>query len=184
MNYGNVKYYDIANGPGVRTSLFVSGCTHHCKGCFQPETWSFDYGNPFTSEVADQILESLEPDYVSGLTVLGGEPMEPSNQMELAPFLKRVKDRFPQKGIWLYTGDTFEDLLDEGSVRRCEVTDDLLGYLDVMVDGLFVEELKDITLRFRGSSNQRLIDVPASLASREAVTWEDEKVYSTHDMAR
>ena len=182
MKYGAIKYCDIANGVGVRTSLFVSGCTHHCPGCFQPETWSFDYGEEFTCEVADQVVESLAPEYVSGLAVLGGEPMEPENQRALAPLLRRVKEAYPQKSIWLYTGDTFEELLDEQSPRHTEATDSLLACIDVVVDGRFEEERKDITLRFRGSSNQRLLDMPASLAAGRAVPWQDEKVYSTHKM--
>ena len=182
MKYAAIKYFDIANGTGVRTTLFVSGCTHHCKGCFQPETCSFDFGEEFTHETERQIIESLEPDYIAGLAVLGGEPMEPRNQWTLAPFLQRVKQAYPQKTIWLYTGDTLEDLLDPASNRHTEYTNDLLSCLDVMVDGLFVQELKDITLRFRGSSNQRLLDIPKSLETGSAVPWEDEEVYSTHTM--
>lgn len=182
MKYAAIKYFDIANGTGVRTTLFVSGCTHHCKGCFQPETWSFDFGEEFTQETERQIMESLEPNYIAGLAVLGGEPMEPQNQRALAPFLQRVKRAYPEKTIWLYTGDTLEDLLDSASSRHTECTLVLLSCLDVMVDGLFVQELKDITLRFRGSSNQRLLDIPKSLETGSAVSWEDEEVYSTHTM--
>lgn len=182
MNYGAIKYCDIANGAGVRTSLFVSGCTHHCKGCFQPETWDFSFGEAFDENVQKAILESLEPSYISGLTVLGGEPMEPSNQRALAPFLEQVKQQFPEKNIWLYTGDVWEDIASGTGLRRTEVTDRLLHCLDVLVDGLFVEELKDLTLRFRGSSNQRLLDVPASLVKGVPVLWQDEAVYSTHSM--
>jgi anaerobic ribonucleoside-triphosphate reductase activating protein len=182
MHYGAIKYCDIANGTGVRTSLFVSGCTHRCKGCFQPETWSFSHGDEFTDEVAADVLASLDPGYVSGLAVLGGEPMEPANQQVLAPFLQQVKATYPQKTIWLYTGDTFEDLRNEDSPRHTAVTEGMLACLDVMVDGRFVEEKKDITLRFRGSSNQRIIDVPASLAAGEVVLWQDDEVYATHDM--
>lgn len=182
MKYAAIKYFDIANGTGVRTTLFVSGCTHHCKGCFQPETWNFDFGEVFTQETEQQIIESLEPDYIAGLAVLGGEPMEPQNQRVLAPFLQRVKQEYPEKTIWLYTGDTLEDLLDPASNRHTECTGDLLSCLDVMVDGLFVQELKDITLRFRGSSNQRLLDIPKSLETGSAALWEDEEVYSTHTM--
>ena len=182
MHYGAIKYCDIANGTGVRTSLFVSGCTHRCKGCFQSETWSFSYGDEFTDEVAADVLASLDSGYVSGLAVLGGEPMEPANQQVLAPFLQRVKAAYPQKTIWLYTGDTFEDLRNEDSPRHTTVTEDMLACLDVMVDGRFVEEKKDITLRFRGSSNQRIIDVPASLAAGKVVLWQDDEVYATHEM--
>ncbi len=164
MNYANVKYCDIANGVGVRTSLFVSGCTHHCKGCFQPETWAFSYGEPFTRDVEDAIIESCNHNHIAGLTVLGGEPMEPENQEALEPFLARFKQELPDKTIWVYTGDSWEDLMVGGP--RCTVdTPNILSHIDVLVDGLFVEELKDITLRFRGSSNQRIIDVPASLAA-------------------
>lgn len=180
MNYAEIKYCDIANGVGVRTTLFVSGCTHHCRGCFQPETWDFAFGKPFTSEVADAIIESLRPVYVNGLTVLGGEPMEPANQRVLVDLLERVRAELPDKTIWCYTGDHLEDLLDEGSPRRTEVTDRLLACLDVLVDGPFVFEQKDISLRFRGSANQRLIDVPATLASGEVTWWEDEPIFSTH----
>lgn len=172
MNYGNIKYYDIADGPGVRTSLFVSGCSHHCPGCFQPETWDFGFGEEFTPEVEDKILASLAPEYVDGLTLLGGEPMEKANQRALLPFVRRVKAAYPQKDIWCYTGYTLEkDLLSE-SRARCEVTDELLSLIDVLVDGEFVEELRDLTLLFRGSRNQRLIDLPATLKKGEVVLWE------------
>ena len=171
MYYGNIKYCDIANGVGVRTSLFVSGCTHRCPGCFQPETWAFTYGQEFTPEVEDVIIESLRPGHIAGLTILGGEPMEPENQQALAPFLRRVKDQLPDKTIWLYTGDVWEDLVLVGVLNTID-TADILSTLDVMVDGLFVEDLKDISLRFRGSSNQRIIDVPASLAAGAVQLWE------------
>jgi len=173
MNYGNIKYCDIADGVGVRTTLFVSGCTHHCPGCFQPETWDFNYGEPFTQEVQDRIIESLEPDFITGITVLGGEPMEPDNQRALLPFLSRVRQTYPEKSIWVFTGDVFESLVDQASTRRTEATDALLGCIDVLVDGPFIESLKDISARFRGSSNQRLIDVPASLEAGEVVEWQD-----------
>ncbi|MDD5931283.1 MAG: anaerobic ribonucleoside-triphosphate reductase activating protein [Oscillospiraceae bacterium] len=162
MYYGEIKNCDIANGEGVRVTLFVSGCTNHCKNCFQPQTWDFSYGQPFTAETEAHILSLLEPSYISGLTVLGGEPFEPSNQRCLAPFLRRVRERYPQKSIWCFSGFTYEELKQEGSHPRCEVTDEMLSLLDVLVDGRFVEELKDISLRFRGSSNQRLIDLNAS----------------------
>jgi len=182
MYYGNIKYDDIANGPGVRTCLFVSGCTHHCKGCFQPETWAFDFGKEFTDEVADQIIESLKVPWVKGLTVLGGEPMEPANQAELAPFLERVKAEHPAASLWMYTGDTFEDLTDPQSERHTEFTERILGTLDVLVDGLFVEEKKNISLRFRGSENQRLIDIPKTLEAGSVQLWEDDPQFSTHTM--
>ena len=159
MHYGEIKNNDIANGEGVRVTLFVSGCTNRCKNCFQPQTWDFEYGQPFTAETEEKILSMLAPGYIAGLTVLGGEPFEPSNQRALVPFLKKVRERYPNKNIWSWTGFTWELLHTEGSHCRCEVTDELISLLDVLVDGRFVEELKDLTLRFRGSSNQRLIDL-------------------------
>ncbi len=169
MNYGNIKNCDIANGEGVRVSLFVSGCTHHCKNCFNPETWNFDYGEPFTREVEDKIISWLAPSYINGLTLLGGEPMEPANQMALLPFVKRVRATYPDKTIWCYTGFLFdEELLKESRARTCYTTE-LLSNIDILVDGRFVEELKDITLRFKGSSNQRIIDVQQSLKQNKVV---------------
>ncbi len=159
MYYGEIKNCDIANGEGVRVTLFVSGCTNRCEHCFQPQTWAFDYGQPFTQETEDQLLELLKPDYITGLTLLGGEPFEPENQRRLVELLRRVRRELPKKTIWSFTGFTYEQLLEEGSHPRCEVTDEMLSLLDVLVDGRFVEELKDITLRFRGSSNQRLINL-------------------------
>lgn len=172
MYYGTIKKRDIANGIGVRVSLFVSGCTRHCKNCFNPETWSFTYGNPFTSETEAEILAALAPDFINGLTVLGGEPFEPENQRALLPFLRRVRQAYPGKDIWCYTGCTLETDLAPGGSHFCEATDGLLSLIDVLVDGAFVESLKDITLRFRGSANQRLIDLPATLACGEAVLWD------------
>ena len=172
MNYCNIKLFDIADGPGVRTTLFVSGCSHHCPGCFQPETWDFGYGEEFTAEVEDKLLASLAPDYVDGLTLLGGEPMEKVNQRALLPFIKRVKETYPDKDIWCFTGYTLETELLSESRARCEVTDELLSYIDVLVDGEFIESQRDLTLRFRGSRNQRLIDLPASLEKGEVVLWE------------
>lgn len=174
MNYGNIKPRDIADGIGVRVTLFVSGCTHHCKNCFQPETWDFSYGTPFTAQTEAELLEELSHSFIHGLTLLGGEPFEPDNQRALLPFLRRVRAELPGKTIWAYSGYTWEELTGAVPSRcRCERTDEMLSLLDVLVDGEFVEELKDITLRFRGSSNQRLIDVPASLQSGEAVLWTD-----------
>ena len=182
MYYGEIKYSDIANGTGVRTTLFVSGCTHACPGCFQPETWSFEYGQEFTPEVEDQIIESLKPSWIAGLTVLGGEPMEPSNQEALAPFLKRVKEEVPDKTIWLYTGDVWDDLVLGGS--RCTIdTPDILSCIDVMVEGPFVEAEKDITLKFRGSANQRIIDVPATLATNVIQLWQDNPAFARGTIA-
>ena len=158
MNYASIRECDIANGEGVRVTLFVSGCTRHCKGCFNPDQWSFDYGEPFDDEVERRILDLLAPSHIAGLSILGGEPMEPENQRALAPFLHRVRARFgSSKNIWCYTGCVLEHDLQQESRWRTEVTDELLSMIDVLVDGPFVESLKDITLRFRGSSNQRIL---------------------------
>ena len=159
MHYSTIKDCDIANGIGVRITLFVSGCTNHCKNCFQPQTWDFDFGEPFTEETEEKLLEMLKPDYINGLTLLGEEPMEPKNQRALVPFLKRVREAYPNKNIWCFTGFTYEVLKTDGSHPRCEVTDEMLSLIDVLVDGRYVDELKDLTLQFRGSSNQRLIDM-------------------------
>ena len=172
MYYGTIKKFDIANGEGVRVTLFVSGCRNHCKNCFQPQTWDFDYGEPFTENTQEQILEWLEPSYVNGLTLLGGEPFEPENQRALVPFLRRVRERYPQKTIWSFSGFTLEELKDENCRGRCEVTDEMLSLLDVLVDGRFVEELKNISLRFRGSSNQRLIDMNETRRQGKIVLWD------------
>lgn len=172
MHYGEIKNYDIANGIGVRVTLFVSGCTNHCKNCFQPQTWDFSYGKPFTEETEETILKMLTPAYIRGLTLLGGEPFEPSNQRVLVPFLEKVRERYPQKDIWSFSGFTLEELQTDGSHPRCEVTDRMLSLLDVLVDGRFVEELKNLSLRFRGSSNQRLIDMKATLREGRIVLWD------------
>lgn len=172
MKYGNIKKCDIANGIGVRTVLFVSGCTHHCKGCFQPETWDFDYGCEYTKATEDEIIESLKPDYVSGLTLLGGEPFEPQNQSVLISLLRRIKKEMPQKTIWAFSGYTFEELT--GNSRAvCECTDEIISMLSVLVDGKFIEEQRNISLRFRGSENQRLIDVPKTLKNGKIVLWDN-----------
>lgn len=162
MHYGEIKHNDIANGEGVRVTLFVSGCTNRCENCFQPQTWDFEYGDPFTQETAEHILTLLRQPQISGLSVLGGEPFEPANQRVLVGFLRTVRARCPDRTIWSWTGFTWEQLHTQGSHCRCEVTDELLSLLDVLVDGRFVEELKDLSLRFRGSSNQRLIDLNAT----------------------
>lgn len=182
MNYAEIKYCDIANGSGTRTTLFVSGCTRHCAECFQPQTWNFDFGEPFTREVEDELIESMRPSHIRGLTLLGGEPMEPSNQRGLVGFLERVKAELPGKTIWCFTGDLLEDLLDEANPRRTEVTDRMLACIDVLVDGPYIKELHDISLRFRGSFNQRIIDMPATRAACEVVPWVDDPVYATHTM--
>lgn len=157
MYYGNIKGYDIANGPGVRVSLFVSGCRHHCKGCFNAETWDFAYGQPYTKETEDQIIDMLAGSYVQGLTVLGGEPFEPENQPEVMKLLRRVKKTYPGKDIWCYSGYLYDVDMQKGGCVYTDVTEELLSYIDVLVDGEFVEDMKDITLLFRGSRNQRLI---------------------------
>ena len=165
MYYGEIKDCDVANGEGIRVTLFVSGCTNHCEHCFQPQTWAFDYGQPFTEETEERILSLHSPSYVNGLSLLGGEPFEPENQRALLPFVRRVKAAYPEKTVWAFSGFTYEELLTEDSHPRCEATDELLNLLDVLVDGRFVEELKDISLRFRGSSNQRLINLNATRES-------------------
>ena len=175
MYYGEIKDCDVANGEGVRVSLFVSGCTNHCEHCFQPQTWAFDYGQPFTEETEDRLLSLLSPSYVNGLTLLGGEPFEPENQRALLPFLRRARTAYPEKTIWAYSGFTYEELLTEGSSPRCEATDGMLSLLDVLVDGRFEEARKDISLRFRGSSNQRLIDLNATRQAGEIVLLPDRR---------
>ena len=172
MYYGAIKNCDIANGEGVRVSLFVSGCTNRCPGCFQPETWDFQYGKPFTPETEEELLGLLKPDYIRGLTVLGGEPFEPENQRALYPFLKKVREHFPEKDIWAYSGFTYEDMLTRGMHANTEVTEGLLGLLDILVDGRFVEEKKNLSLRFRGSENQRLIDLNKTREAGRVVTRE------------
>ena len=171
MNYALIKPRDIANGPGVRVSLFVSGCRRHCKNCFNPETWDFAYGKAFTQETVDEILRLLEPDYIRGLTLLGGEPFEPENQPAMLDLTRQVKSRFPGKEIWAFTGNRFDDDLLAKKCGPWDVTKALLGNIDVLVDGAFVEELRDMGLRFRGSSNQRILDVPRSLEAGQAVLW-------------
>ena len=182
MNYATIKKTDVANGPGVRVSLFVSGCTHHCKGCFNSVAWDFQYGQAYTLETEQEILQALAPDYIRGLSLLGGEPMEPENQHGLLELAKRAKALHPEKSIWCYTGDIYEDLVDAASPRHTEETDELLGLIDVLVDGPYIDSLHDITLRFRGSSNQRVIDMNETRKTGEVVLWKDEEVYSTHSM--
>ena len=172
MHYGEIKNCDIANGEGVRVSLFVSGCTNHCENCFQPQTWDFCYGKPFTAETEEYILSLLAPDYINGLTLLGGEPFEPENQRALLPFLKRVKQTYPNKNIWAFSGFTWEELHDPSAHPCTEVTEEMLSLVDVLVDGRFIEAQKNISLRFRGSENQRLIDVPATLEAGNVTLWQ------------
>ncbi len=164
MHYGMIKPIDVADGPGVRVSLFVSGCRNHCPGCFQPETWSFDYGEEFTTRTLEELLRALHPKHIKGLTFLGGDPMEPENQPAVLAICEFVKAQYPEKTIWLYTGYTFEEVM----------AAPVMKYLDVVVDGRFVESLKDLSLRFRGPSNQRIINVPRSLRAGRVILWIDE----------
>ena len=172
MNYADIKQYDVANGPGVRISLFVSGCTHRCPNCFNEVAWDFDYGQPFNDETIDKILEYLEPSYIWGLTLLGGEPMEHSNQKGLLPLVRKVKERYPNKTIWCFTGYLFDKDIVDRMMNDWPETEELLSYIDVMVDGEYVEAEKDLTKRFKGSANQRTIDVPASLRAGHVVLVE------------
>lgn len=169
MNYAEIKYNDIANGPGVRTSLFVSGCTHRCKGCFNEVAWDFNYGTPFTQETIDAIINSMKPAYIAGITLLGGEPFEPANQRGLIPLLKQVKQTYPDKNIWCFTGYLFDKDIMDKMYETYPETKEMLSYIDICVDGRFVEELKDMMLKFKGSSNQRTIDVQASLKTGTVV---------------
>lgn len=173
MNYAEIKNCDIANGPGVRISLFVSGCTHHCPGCFNEVAWDFGYGRPFTEDTIREILDMLKPHYIRGLTLLGGEPFEPRNQGAVVELLRRVKEAYPEKSIWAFSGYLFDRDILSGRLGDWGITREYLSYLDVLVDGPFVEAKKNLSLRFRGSENQRIIDVPASLASGTVVLWED-----------
>ena len=173
MNYATIKWTDIANGEGVRVSLFVSGCTHRCKNCFNEIAWDFNYGEPFDDDIQERILKELGSDFIAGLSLLGGEPLEPQNQLALYPFIKKVKEKYPQKSIWCYTGFTFDVATGELKETRKNtgVTKDLISLFDVLVDGAFIEELKDIRLKFRGSSNQRIIDVQKTLKNNECILY-------------
>ena len=173
MNYATIKNCDIANGPGGRVSLFVSGCTHRCKGCFNEVAWDFNYGEPFTQDTIDSILDMLKPAHIRGLTLLGGEPFEPQNQGAILELLRQVKAKYPQKSIWAFSGYLFDKDILSGRLGEWAVTREYLSYLDVLVDGPFIEAKKNLSLRFRGSENQRLIDVPASLAANDVVLWQD-----------
>ena len=172
MNYAEIKYCDVANGPGVRTSLFVSGCSHHCPGCFNEIAWDFNYGKPFTQDTIDSIIESLKPDYIQGLTLLGGEPFEYSNQKGLLPLVRQVREVLPQKDIWCFTGFLFDKDIIENMCKRWKETNELLSYIDVLVDGRFVEELKNLNL---GSENQRTILVNESLKSGNVILYDFDK---------
>ncbi len=181
MYYGEIKNCDIANGAGVRVSLFVSGCRNHCPGCFQPETWDFSFGRPYTEETEQEILDMLAPAYVDGLSLLGGDPFEPENQRELMPLIRKFKERYPDKTIWAYTGYLLEDLLSGEGHPCCEVTKEMVEAIDVLVDGKFIEAEKDISLQFRGSRNQRLLDVKKTLAEGRPVEFEVRKRGSFYD---
>ncbi|MBE5927194.1 MAG: anaerobic ribonucleoside-triphosphate reductase activating protein [Lachnospiraceae bacterium] len=171
MNYADIKQYDVANGPGIRISLFVSGCTHHCKGCFNREAWDFNYGKSFTDETIDTIIEYMKPPYISGLTLLGGDPMEPSNIKALLPLLRRIKEVYPNKNIWCFTGYEFEkDILGE-MIENVEGTKEFISYIDVLVDGKYVEALHSVNLKFKGSSNQKTIMVQESLKTGKTILW-------------
>lgn len=172
MNYATIKSYDVANGPGVRVSLFVSGCTHHCKGCFNAEAWDFNYGKPFTPEVEDQIIAYLKPWYIRGFSLLGGEPFEPENQKALLPLMRRIRETYPEKSVWCYTGYDYEKDLLAGRLGDWEITRELLSYIDILVDGEFHQSEKDLSLRFKGSRNQRIIDVKASKQADSVVLWD------------
>ena len=174
MNYMDIKKCDIANGIGIRTSLFVSGCTHHCEGCFNPETWDFNAGKPFTEKEADKIIELCKGDHIAGLTLLGGEPLEFVNQQGLLPLVKRFKETYPDKTIWCYTGYDFEkDVLNKMFYQWDDFTPELISYIDIIVDGEFMEDKKVLDLRFRGSTNQRIIDVQKTLEEKKLVLWDE-----------
>ncbi len=171
MNYADIKRIDVANGEGVRVSVFVSGCNHHCKGCFNECAWDFNYGNKFTEKQEEEVLQDLDHDYISGLTLLGGEPLEPANQEGLLPLAKKAKEKFPDKKIWCYTGFDFEKDVVGKMAKQSDTTKELLKYIDVVVDGKFEEDKKDLKLKFRGSSNQRILDVKESLKENKPVEY-------------
>lgn len=173
MNYANIKKYDVANGVGVRVSLFVSGCTHKCKGCFNAEAWDFSYGKEYTQATEEEIMQALAHEYIAGLSLLGGEPFEPSNQRVLVTLLRRFWNTYTQKTVWCYSGYTLDRDLIPGGKAYCEVTDEMLSMIDILVDGEFVESLKDLKLRFRGSSNQRIIDVRRTSSEKQVRLWKD-----------
>ena len=173
MNYATIKWYDISNGPGVRVSLYVSGCRNHCKNCFNPETWDFKYGEPFTEEIENKIIDGLKPDYIKGFTLLGGDPFEPENQKVLAPFLEKLRKAYPDKSFWAFTGYDYEKDLLTGKLGDKNTVMRMLNCLDVLVDGKFVEELKDLNLRFRGSANQRIIELKPALKNGKIVLWDE-----------
>ncbi len=176
MKYAKIKKCDVANGPGVRVSLFVSGCNHHCKNCFNREAWDFNYGKEFTEDEQNEIIEDLKPEYITGLSLLGGEPFERTNQEGLVPLIKKVKEKYPNKKIWCYTGFTFDNQIIGEMIKKegRKTTKEMLENIDYIVDGKFIEELKDPKLRFKGSSNQRIIDVKKSLRENKIINWEEE----------
>ena len=171
MNYAGIKYCDVANGLGCRTVLFVSGCRNHCKDCFQPHTWDFSYGKEFDETIQKELLDSLKPMYVKGLTLLGGEPFEPENQIALLPFVKKVREQYPSKDIWAFTGYIYDTDLIEGGRKHCEATDELLSMIDVLVDGPFIAEQRNLMLKFRGSENQRVIDMKKTIEEGKIVLY-------------
>ena len=173
MNYANIKWFDISNGPGVRVSLYVSGCRNHCKNCFNPETWDFNYGEPFTEDIEKKIIEGLKPDYIKGFTLLGGDPFEPENQKVLAPFLETLRKAYPEKSFWAFTGYDYEKDLLTGKLGGADNVMRMLNCLDVLVDGRFVEDLKDLNLKFRGSANQRIILLKPSLKEDKIILWDE-----------
>ena len=175
MHFGEIKKRDIANGIGVRVSIFVSGCRNCCPNCFNRDTWAFDYGSLYTKDTENEILEALSPDYITGLSILGGEPFEPENQLELINLICAVKKLYPNKTVWCYTGFTLEELYSKNCRANTEYTDRLVSLIDILVDGRFIEELKNISLQFRGSENQRVIDLKKTRASGEIVIWEQLK---------
>ena len=172
MNYGHIKYYAVEDGPGCRTAVFVSGCRHHCKGCFQPQTWDFKYGKIFDENVLNEIINSLDNGFVSGLTILGGEPFEPENQPDVNTLVQKAKETHPEKTIWIYTGCMYEDLINKNSKYHTKNTDDILKNIDVLVDGPFILKQRNLMLRFKGSENQRIIDIPQTLENKQIVLSE------------
>ena len=170
MNYSGIKTYSIENGTGIRVSLFVSGCRHHCKGCFNEETWDFNHGEPFTEEVENQIIEAMKPDYMAGITLLGGDPAEPENQAALLPLLRRIKTKLPKKNVWMYTGYLMSDFM-PGNRAYCDATEEFLRCCDVVVDGPFIMEQKDLSIKFRGSRNQRIIDMGKTIETGSIVLF-------------
>ena len=175
MNYADIKRIDVANGPGIRVSIFVSGCTHCCKNCFNPETWDFGYGKTFTNYTIDEIIGYMKPDYIKGITLLGGDPLEPSNQEGLLPLLRKIKECYPQKDVWCFTGYLFDEDIMEHMMEECPHTKEFMSFIDVMVDGPFMEELKDLSLKFKGSSNQRTILGQESMNEKKVILYDFDK---------